>query len=227
MNKKLNTLIKRKNYQNFKNGVVNMNYRLSEREYEDVVKLIKDEEINERLVVLKNQVGFFNGELKKPIDNTTLSKDDAESINKNINSINDSLDVLNFKKQTLQVSLDEYLSNMNISEAIKLKSKLSEIEKQVSEFELKKKDLNNKIESSKLDYETQMIKIRDKYDNVDVLKEDFSDNDFSQNVIYDYKIERASHLVNQFLDSLDSDKKQQILEENENLKGLINVGENI
>jgi len=227
MNKNLNTLIKRKNYQNFKNGVVNMNYRLSEREYEDVVKLIKDEEINERLVVLKNQVGFFNGELKKPIDNTTLSKDDAESINKNINSINDSLDVLNFKKQTLQVSLDEYLSNMNISEAIKLKSKLSEIEKQVSEFELKKKDLNNKIESSKLDYETQMIKIRDKYDNVDVLKEDFSDNDFSQNVIYDYKIERASHLVNQFLDSLDSDKKQQILEENENLKGLINVGENI
>lgn len=228
MNKNLNNIIKRKNYQNFIiDGVENMIYKLTNEQYDNVVNQIENDEINQRLGILKNQIGFFNNKNQPTINNSTLTEEDSKSIISDMNKINNSLDVLKFKKDSLQVNLDEHLSNMNISEAIKLKSKISDLEKQLGEYEERKNKLNNKIKDSVFDYELQMIKIREKYEDVDVVNSNFADESFSDKVIYEYKKERVRKLANQFLDSLTQNKKEQILNENESLRGFLNVGENI
>lgn len=227
LDKKLNNLVKRKNFQNFiVDEGSNMNYGLTNEQVNNMINVIENEEINERLIVLKNQINFLNDD-KPIIDNSTLEKEEAIKIEKDIAKINDSLDTLNFKKESLNVSLNEYLNAMNISGAVRVKSQLSEINKQVDDFEIKKAELNNKINSSKLDYETQMLKMRELYDGVDIFNEGFNDVNYAKHVVYDYKKERALKLVDQFLCSLTPEKKEQILSEDENLKGLVDVGENI
>jgi len=226
MYKNLNNLIKRKQYQNFiKNGEVNMNYRISDKLSEMAKQMIENDEIKESLDIIKNQISFLDND---NIDNvTTLSNEDIEKYELDIKSINEGVDILNFKKQTIQNSVDENLKNMNIKEAVMLKNKLTEVDSQLNELHKQKDDLIEKINSSKRDFQVQIIKIREKYENTNILNEDFEDKEFASSVISQYKKERASMLVNQFLNSLNPEKQQEILENNQDLKGLVNVGENI
>ena len=56
MIKELNNLIRRKNYQNFLlNGEVIMDYRISNECSNKAKQFIENDELNERLKVLKNQ----------------------------------------------------------------------------------------------------------------------------------------------------------------------------
>lgn len=225
MNLNLNSIIKRKRFDNYlKNGVSNMEYRISEEFSKKAEKIIMEDEINERLVVLNNQLKFLDA--FKEVDNVTLSDNEMQDIKLNLNKIEDSVGVLNFKKDNLQVMLDKSLSNINIADSIRLKEELNGVEKDIDKFNVEKLNLESKIKNSQLDYDMQMMKIRDKYNNVDIFKNEIDSSEFSSNVISSYKKEKASNLINQFLESLPEEKQKQILNENEDWKGYVNVGEN-
>jgi hypothetical protein len=223
--KNLNEIIKRKKYNNFiVNGDEKMVYGISDKVSMDAKKMIANDEIKERLIVLKDQLNFLEGESdykkvfnEQEVNNARCALDKIKSL----------LETLNFKKTNLQVMLDNSLTNINISEAVKIKTEMQKIDQQLKDANMKERECYSIILNDGVDYENQMLKIKDKYDNVDILKYEIIDGEFSDTVISDYKKDRASKLVVQFLDSLTDAKKEQILNENENLRGYLNVGENI
>ena len=224
MNKNLNLIIKRKNFDNFiKNGEDNMNYRISDEKSNIAKQTIVNDEINERLDILKNQLTFLQvDETSKHVSN----EDDVNSAKKSLAKLEDFKSVLNFKKQNLQMILDEKLSQFDIMSSAKIKEDLNKIDEEFLKINKDEKKFNSIITNDELDYASQMYQLKEKYDGVDILKNEIIDNNFSESVVKDYKRYRAGELVIQFLDSLSEDKKQQVLNENENLKGYLNVGEN-
>ena len=224
MNKNLNLIIKRKNFDNFiKNGEDNMNYRISDETSNIAKQTIVNDEINERLDILKNQLTFLQvDETSKHVSN----EDDVNSAKKSLAKLEDFKSVLNFKKQNLQMILDEKLSQFDIMSSAKIKEDLNKIDEEFLKINKDEKKFNSIITNDELDYASQMYQLKEKYDGVDILKNEIIDNNFSESVVKDYKRYRAGELVIQFLDSLSEDKKQQVLNENENLKGYLNVGEN-
>jgi len=228
MIKELNDFIRRKNYQNFiKGGIDKMSYRISDEVSKNAIQLIEDESLKERLIVLNNQIDFLTGSENSVIENTVFSEEDAKKLKEQLSQNNNSIDVLNFKKDALLVNLDDALSKINIEEVVKTKSELSEINQQLDKLLSSNCEIENKIKSSRNEYDLQMVKIRDKYDDVDITSRGLEDSEFSKTVIVDYKKERATKLANQFLETLTPEKKQQILSENKELNDLVYVGENI
>ena len=228
MIKDLNEIVKRKHYTNFlKNGDIKMDYRMTEEFNKNAKSIIENEEINERLIVLKNQLKFLTSEETSVIENTTFTEMEANEIKNSVNSNNDALDVLNFKKQTLEAKLNNALSEFNIGQAVQLKEDLKDLDTNISMVSEKNRQLNSKINNSKENYEVQMIKLKNFYSDKDFNMDTLPEGEFSKNVVNDFKREKAKEMVNEFLDSLSPTKKEQVLSENENLKGYVNVGENI
>lgn len=221
----LNQIIRRKHFDNFiKDGNCNMRYGVSDKVSSDAKIMIENDELKERLIVLKNQLNFLGveGGCKKVYDESEVkrAKDGLEKI-KEFSA------TLNFKKDNLKVLLDDSLAKLNISQAVKIKTELNQLDKELKAAQEKESENLLIISNDNLDYENQMIKIKDKYDDIDIISHEIVDNEFSGSVIADYKKLRASQLVSQFLDSLTKEKQEQILNENENLRGYLNVGENI
>lgn len=228
MIKKLNNLIRRKNYQNFiKGGVRQMNYSISEEVRQNAISFIESESLKERLTELNNKIKFLTSGENSIIDNTTFSDEEAASLKSEIMNTNKCIDVINFKKDTLKASLDERLSKIDVAGAVKAKTEMSELNRQLAELNNKNVQLENKIKSSRQEYDLQMINIREKYNDVDIASKEIVDPEFSPTVIKDYKKERAIKIANQFLNELTPEKKQQILSENKELNDLVYVGENI
>ena len=225
MDKILNEIIRRKNYQNFLlNGEVIMDYRISNECSNKAKQFIENDEINERLKVLKNQISFLNDVCE---NNTTFTNEELVDINRNVDILNNGIDVLNFQKQTLQSGIEQNYNDMNIKCAVDLKNKLLGIEEQLGGLRKEKGKLEEKIKSSRLDFDVQLIKLREKYNDAEINISQFEDADFSNSVVIEYKKERASKLVNDFMITLTPEKQKEILDNNQDLKGLVNVGENI
>ena len=224
MNYDLNLIIKRKRFNNFiQNGDVFMDYRISKKMSDEAKRLIENDELCEELNILKNQISFLDDgdEYKK-----VFNENEVNNAKENLLKINEMLGSLAFKKQNLETVLDDKLSKLDIDFSVKIKEELNKINNELNNIKAKEKEMNSIITNDRFDYDNQMFKIKEKYDGVDILKHDIVDDYFSENVIKDYKKDRASKLVVQFLNSLSEDKKQQVLNDNENLKGYLNVGEN-
>ena len=136
MNRELNNVIRRKNYQNFLiNGEQIMNYRISNELANRAKQIIETDEINETINVLKNQISFL-GDYSD--NNTALTDEENTTIKENIKKLNNGIDVLNFQKQTLELSMEKSLENMNIKEAVNLKTKLHEVDKKLNDINQQK-----------------------------------------------------------------------------------------
>lgn len=225
MIKDLNVLIRRKKFNNFiRNGEGYMNYRISDDISKKAKQIIENDEINERLIILKNQLNFLGiDENVSGISNT----DDVMFAKDNINKLQEVKEILNFKKVGLESLLNDKLSNFDIAGSVKVKEDLADVVKTLEENHQKEKELLMIVANDKIDYDNQMIKLKQKYDDVDILKHEIDETNFSASVINDYKRFRASALVSNFLDSLSDEKRMQVLNDNENLKGYMNVGEDI
>lgn len=225
LNYDLNLLIRRKNYDNFiKGGDKNMNFRISDEVSKIAVETIKKDELNEGIVNLKNQLSFLTNDNFENME--TLDDEKIKFLNIENSKIKSKLDALNFKKDSLLAIYNNNLSKFDIKNSVRLKEEICNIEKDI-DILLKQKNENDELVAIDGDeYKRQLDEVREKYDNVDIMKYSIS-SAYSKNVVSNYKKERATKLVSQFLDSLDEDKKQQVLLENQDLKGYLNVGENI
>ena len=148
-------------------------------------------------------------------------------INRNVDILNNGIDVLNFQKQTLQSGIEQNYNDTNIKVAVDLKNKLLGVEEQLGGLRKEKDKLEEKIKSSRLDFDVQLIKLREKYDDAEINISQFEDTDFSNSAVIEYKKERVSKLINNFMNTLTPEKQKEILDNNQDLKGLVNVGENI
>ena len=221
----LNLEIRRKHFNNFiKEGNKNMNYRISNEMSKKAKSIIEGDELKERLVVLNDQLNFLgdSSECKKVANEHEISVAKSE-----LEKILEITSSLNFKKEQLQVQLNKYLLDFDIINSAKIKTQLSDIDMNIQNLKCQESQYRDIINGDKLEYENQMLKIKEKYDNEDIIHNPIDNSDFSDSVISDYKKSRASKLLHQFLDSLTEEKQNEILESNENLKGYLNVGENI
>ena len=221
----LNLEIRRKHFNNFiKEGNKNMNYRISNEMSKKAKSIIEVDELKERLVVLNDQLNFLgdSSECKKVANEHEISVAKSE-----LEKVLEITSSLNFKKEQLQVQLNKYLLDFDIINSAKIKTQLSDIDMNIQNLKCQESQYRDIINSDKLEYENQMLKIKEKYDNEDIIHNPIDNSDFSDSVISDYKKSRASKLLHQFLDSLTEEKQNEILESNENLKGYLNVGENI
>lgn len=223
LNYNLNLIIKRKNYNEFIRNGGNMNFRISEELSSKAKQIIEDDEIKEGLEKLKSQIKSLSttSEDLKVYDSTEV--EDATSQLENIQKSKDSL---NFKRESLSGMLSEKYSRFDIMGSVELKEQLDKINLDIESLAEKEKIYNDIILSDQSKYQEQMQEIKDKYDSVDVLGDGVDFPGFSKSVVNDYKRERVSKLVTQFLETLPEDKKGQVLAESEDLKGYINVGEN-
>lgn len=200
-----------------------MNFRISEELSSKAKQIIEDDEIKEGLEKLKSQIKSLSttSEDLKVYDSTEV--EDATSQLENIQKSKDSL---NFKRESLSGMLSEKYSRFDIMGSVELKEQLDKINLDIESLAEKEKIYNDIILSDQSKYQEQMQEIKDKYDSVDVLGDGVDFPGFSKSVVNDYKRERVSKLVTQFLETLPEDKKGQVLAESEDLKGYINVGEN-
>ncbi len=216
-------IIRRTNYNEFLKNGGNMDFRISEELSCKAKQIIEDDEIREGLEKLKSQINILstNSAGLKVYDSAEV--DNATTQLADIQKLRDSL---NFKKESLNSILNEKYSRFDIMGSVELKEQLDKINVEMESLKEKEKMYENVISSDQSKYQEQMREIRDQYDSVDVLSEGIDFVGFSQSVVSDYKRERASKLVAQFLETLPEDKKGQVLAESEDLKGYINVGEN-
>ena len=226
MYKDFNEVILRKNFIKYlKNGErENMYFGISDEVSKIAKKVIESDALKEDIDVLRNQLNFLSsGDYNSE---NVANVDEVNRANQEIIELNKKLDSLTFKKENLNSIYNNYLAKLDIDNAVKLKKVLQEIQIKIDGLNESKEKFKQVLVSDSNLYEEQIQAIRDNYDNVDLFKCDIS-GDYSQSVISDYKKERASKLVSQFLDSLTDEKREEVLNLNEDLKGYLNVGEDI
>ena len=161
-------------------------------------KTIENDSLKEDVNLLKNQLSFLS-QSDYNCENVA-NADEVNRANQEILILDKKLDSLNFKKENLNSIYNNFLTKLDIENAIKFKKELQEIDVQIEEVNKNKDSLNQILINDSNLYEEQIQTIRAQYDNIDLGKQEIS-GDFSKTVISDYKKERASKLLSQFLDS--------------------------
>lgn len=159
---------------------------------------------------------------------TTFSVDKANEIEKSLNDVNVTREKLLIKKWSLEICKDKAISDFDLSNAVKYVSELDDLNKLILEVEKKCKVVDDEVKNSELDYQNQILSIKENYDNIDIMEcvPAFGD-EYSETVVNDYKIERAKACVNNFLSDLPTSQAE-LAKNNEIIKRyVINVGENI
>lgn len=230
MNNSLNEIIVKENLKQYiKGGGLIMDYRMSEDFSKKAKSEVEKSIMENKLSRLKDVLKKLDVKDSDVIKNTCFSEEESKLINTKIAELNNLVENVGLKKQTIKLLKEKALESFDIAGASNCVKDLNNLDTISSDLENQIEKLNFKVSSSSVDYEKQLVELKTNFDNFNFYDciPNFGDN-YNENVVNDFKKIKANDLVKEFLNELSPQEKDDVLNNNEDVKRCYqNVGENI